>query len=752
MVVARFPLCRCTGNYLNFVHKERLSRTLLCVSGNHGKATRRVPVAAIEGRGPPVSLTMAIMLIVLVVAAAGVALAACKGWRAAGTGAGGGGVPDEMGLRDVLDAAPQPMLVIHPLSGRVFLANAAARALFAGKGGTLDTVVPEELHADPAQRATFLSRLAGHGVVDDFPTRLVGRGGQPLDMRLSARRLRFAGEDALCVVLHDVTAQAAAEARHRALLGQIDAGVVLLDDEVRVTYANPAAGRLLGRPTESLPGRAWSTLVGPDGARPAIDALRNGAFSVARVGLAGALHGPLAETWLTISAGPLGGGGGGGDGGGGDRVVCSLVDITDLKAAESALADSSDALRAVFDAAPLPILVLRRRGGDVLLANRPAQEAFTPVAAADGHWLDAYMDRQERRALLAALVRRGVLHGHEAAVRLDGRTPRWMRLAANRLDYFGVEAVMIAFSDAAESRRLSRALAAAEADRGRVEEDLRQVASALDVDVAGPVRVAESALEGLRQRLDPHAPADVAALLARGLSAQRTAEQRLAALAAYARIALHDQCPAMVDLADVVQDVRRALSMPMAREDAVLQVESLLPVLRADRAALAWALGHLVDNALRFRHPCRRPLIRLSARREVSARGGDVWHLRVEDNGRGIPQRHCDRAFGLFQRMHPDAAVPAAEPGGDRGAGAGAGLAICRRIIADHGGSIRLESAEGAGTTAHIILPATQADILPLPGTAGAGTAGAGTAGPGTAGPGTAGTGMAGTGMAGTAG
>lgn len=669
-------------------------------------------VAAIEGKGPLVSLAMAILGMSLVVAAAGIALAACA--RSRDTKARDGDVPggeglsglDDATMRDVLDAVPQPILVTHPVDGRVFVANAAARALFAPDGGDLDTLMPEELHADPAQRATFLSRLAGHGSVEDFPTRLVAGDGRSLDMRLGARRLRFAGQDALCIILRDVTAQAAADARHRAVLAQLDAGVVLFDGEARVTYANPAAGRLLGRPAESLPGRAWTALVGPEGARPVLDALRSGVFSGARVGLGGALHGPQAETWLSLSAGPV-------SVAGEDRAVCSVVDVTDLKAAENALADSSEALRAVFDAAPLPILVLRRRGGDVLLANRPAQETFAPALAGDGHWLDAYMDRAERRALLATLARRGVLDGQEVTVRPDGRSPRWMRIAANRLDYFGVEAVMIAFSDAAESRRLGRALAAAEADRDRVEEDLRQLSSAADIDIAGPLRVAETTLDGLARHLDRN-PAegivglDVEALLARGLGAVRTAEARLGALAAYARIALYPARPAMVDLADVLQDVRHALSVSIAREDAVIQAESLLPVLRADRAALAWALGHLVDNALKFRHPDRRPVIRLSARREPAESAGGAWHLHLSDNGRGMPPRHCDRAFGLFQRLHGDT--------GPDAAGAGVGLTVCRRIIADHGGTIRLDSTEGEGTTVHITLPATQADIVPLPG------------------------------------
>ncbi|MGC2857585.1 sensor histidine kinase [Novispirillum sp. DQ9] len=653
------------------------------------------------------SLTVATTITLLAIAAVGLTLAAWARCRAAMARRRPSG--DDADLRLVLDAVSSPVIVSHQVSGRVFVANAAARALFADKDGRLDTITPEEFYEDPARRATLLSRLAASGLVEDFPAALIGRAGERLDVRISARRLRFAGEDALCVVLRDVTAQSRAEASHRAVLESIDAGVALFDGGGRVTFANAAAGRLLGHAAESLSGARWADLVGAEAARPVVEALRGGGFTATAAAFKGALHGPGVTTWLRLTAGPVDTADAGRD-----RALCTLVDITEMKTAEEALADSSDALRAVFDSAPLPILVLRRRGGDILLANRPAQAAFAPAAVEDGHWLDAYMDRRERRALLVALRRDGALHGREVAVRPDGRTPHWMRVSASALSYFGVDAVMVAFSDASESRRLGKALAAAESDRLRGEADLRVLAAALDVDVSGPLRVVEGALSGLRQRLDAHAPAEVADTLARGLTATRLAEGRLTALAAYARIALRDGQMGMVDLADVLQDVRHALSLPIAREGAVLQAESHLPVLRADRAALATALEHLVDNALKYRHPDRAPVIRLSAERQATAQDGGVvvWHLRLADNGRGIPQRHCDRAFGLFQRLHPEG-VAGVE--GGSGTGIGIGLTLCRRVIHQHGGHIWLESVEGQGTTIHFTLPTTPADSLPLP-------------------------------------
>jgi signal transduction histidine kinase len=133
---------------------------------------------------------------------------------------------------------------------------------------------------------------------------------------------------------------------------------------------------------------------------------------------------------------------------------------------------------------------------------------------------------------------------------------------------------------------------------------------------------------------------------------------------------------------------------PMAREADALVTHDHLPQLHCDPNQLIYALTSLVENSIKFRGSSR-PEIRISATPSASVTpDGDGWRFSVRDNGIGIDPRHSESVFHMFKRIN-----------GDRYAGAGAGLAITRRIIERHGGRIWLESALGSGATFFFTLP-----------------------------------------------
>ncbi|MEM9341651.1 MAG: ATP-binding protein [Pseudomonadota bacterium] len=137
----------------------------------------------------------------------------------------------------------------------------------------------------------------------------------------------------------------------------------------------------------------------------------------------------------------------------------------------------------------------------------------------------------------------------------------------------------------------------------------------------------------------------------------------------------------LVDLKALVGGVIDDLAADIASAEAEVSV-GRLPSLRGNRAQLRSLFQNLISNAIKFRHPQRSPKVRV-----YSPEGRDDLVV-VADNGIGIPEEFREKVFGLFQKLHVRREFP----------GTGLGLTVCRRIMSNHAGKIRIGSNGGIGT------------------------------------------------------
>jgi signal transduction histidine kinase len=134
--------------------------------------------------------------------------------------------------------------------------------------------------------------------------------------------------------------------------------------------------------------------------------------------------------------------------------------------------------------------------------------------------------------------------------------------------------------------------------------------------------------------------------------------------------------------ADLVRETLQTLAHQIVQHQVQVSVGTL-PIVQADRTALAQIFGNLLNNSIIYLEPHRPGVISISAEQHAAA---TVFH--IQDNGRGIAAADIPRVFEAFQRVGRQD-VP----------GDGMGLAYVRRLVRRHGGEITCQSMPGVGTT-----------------------------------------------------
>lgn len=193
------------------------------------------------------------------------------------------------------------------------------------------------------------------------------------------------------------------------------------------------------------------------------------------------------------------------------------------------------------------------------------------------------------------------------------------------------------------------------------------------------------------------------------LNRMRDAVERMQALLdgllAYARVTTRAQPYVEVDLAEVAAEVLSNLEPRIEQSGAKVSVGEL-PTIQADRAQMVQLLQNLLVNALKFHRPGKSPVVQVKGhlvenREEhlpYNIPAGLLCRIQVVDNGIGFNERHLERIFAPFQRLH----------GRGEYEGTGIGLAICQKIAEHHGGKITAHSEPGAGSTFTVTLPVKQ--------------------------------------------
>lgn len=172
----------------------------------------------------------------------------------------------------------------------------------------------------------------------------------------------------------------------------------------------------------------------------------------------------------------------------------------------------------------------------------------------------------------------------------------------------------------------------------------------------------------------------------------------------FSRISTQRDTSAAVSLDEIIGRALSTLELTIQETGAQLEIDPL-PVISGDALQLGQLFQNLLSNALKFHQPDTPPHITVRARLVPMAalpatvkpnRLTATYHrIDVIDEGIGFDEKYLDRIFQVFQRLH----------GKNEFAGTGIGLAICEKVVVNHGGGITASSKPGQGATFSIYLP-----------------------------------------------
>ena len=223
----------------------------------------------------------------------------------------------------------------------------------------------------------------------------------------------------------------------------------------------------------------------------------------------------------------------------------------------------------------------------------------------------------------------------------------------------------------------------------RSNQELEKFAYVASHDLKSPVLSLAANLKLLERRSRGKTDAESMILLTDAHASVVRMQNLITDLLTYARIGADNlkKTRERINLTEILNIVLKTLK-PECEQSGCAVVADKLPEIMADHTQMLQLFQNLVSNAIKF-HGDSPPRIEIRAEQAK-----EEWLFSIKDNGIGIPFEHKERIFELFQRV----------PAGEAYKGTGIGLAICKKIVEQHGGSIWVVSEPGKGSAFYFTL------------------------------------------------
>jgi PAS domain S-box-containing protein len=369
----------------------------------------------------------------------------------------------------------------------------------------------------------------------------------------------------------------------------------------------------------------------------------------------------------------------------------------------SASKESEAKYRGLLEAAPDAMVVVNQ-DGEIVLLNAQAQRTF-------GYRRDELVGQQVRNIIPTGFAERLIADGtRPAAEALAQQIGTGIELSGRRKDgsEFPVEIMLspleslegilvtAAIRDISVRKKAETLLLRTVEELKRSNEELAQFAYVASHDLQEPLRMVASYTQLLSDRYKGKLDSAADEFISFAVDGANRMHRSIQDLLVYARVGTAGENFEDISSEDALEQAIANLRGAI-EESGALVTHDLLPTVLADGGQLVQLFQNLVGNAIKYRNPGV-PQIHVSSAKDGGKNDEARWIFSVRDNGLGIESKYFKKIFGMFQRLHKR----------EEYAGTGIGLAICKKIVERHGGSISVESQLGQGSTFRFGLAASE--------------------------------------------
>jgi PAS domain S-box-containing protein len=378
------------------------------------------------------------------------------------------------------------------------------------------------------------------------------------------------------------------------------------------------------------------------------------------------------------------------------RLIAALeLDIAQRRLVEQALRESEEKFALAFQTSPIGIAITRIEDSRFVEVNEAfcSITGFTREEVANHTPADfsLWVDEKRRSGVLSRILSGQKVVGEEFEFRKKNGQIATALFSADVLVLKNEKFMLSGAADITERKRMEEAIRVNAEKLARSNAELESFAYVVSHDLQEPLRMVASFAQLLSTRYFGKLDDTADRYIRYAVDGAKRMQQLITDLLAYSRVNTKNLDPRPTECEAVVRATLENLTASIEESGAVVDCGAL-PVLMADPVQLGQLFQNLIGNAIKFRGQAP-PHVRISA-----ADDGANWLFSVQDNGIGIEQRHADLIFQIFQRLHTREEYP----------GTGVGLAICKKVVERHGGTIWVESEPGAGSTFRFSLPISQ--------------------------------------------